>query len=64
MSSLYLDRKNLGLKLDGQTLALYEEAVMKSTVPLHLLERASILKRDTFTDNIPLRDVICPAISW
>ena len=25
---------------------------------------ASNLKRDTFTDNIPLRDVICPSLSW
>ena len=39
MSSLYLDRKNLGIKLDGQTLALYEEGVKKGTVPLHLLDR-------------------------
>lgn len=39
MSSLYLDRKNLGIKLEGQTLALYEEGVKKGTVPLHLLER-------------------------
>jgi hypothetical protein len=39
MSSLYLDRKNLGIRLDGQTLALYEDGVKKGTVPLHLLER-------------------------
>jgi CRISPR-associated protein Cas1 len=39
VSSLYLDRKNLGIKLDGQTLALYEEGVKKGTVPLHLLDR-------------------------
>lgn len=39
MSSLYLDRKNLGIKLDGQALALYEGGTRKGTVPLHLLER-------------------------
>jgi CRISPR-associated protein Cas1 len=39
MSSLYLDRKNLGIKLDGQALALYEDGERKGSVPLHLLER-------------------------
>ena len=39
MSSLYLDRKNLGIKLDGQALAIYEDGVRKGSVPLHLLER-------------------------
>lgn len=39
MSSLYLDRKNLAVKLDGQALALYEDGVKKGTVPLHLLDR-------------------------
>jgi CRISPR-associated protein Cas1 len=39
MSSLYLDRKNLGIKLDGQSLALYEDGTRKGSVPLHLLER-------------------------
>jgi CRISPR-associated protein Cas1 len=39
MSSLYLDRKNLGIKLEGQALALYEDGDRKGSVPLHLLER-------------------------
>jgi len=39
MSSLYLDRKNLGIMLDGQALALYENGARKGSVPLHLLER-------------------------
>ncbi len=39
MSSLYLDRKNLGIKLDGQALAIYEDGIRKGSVPLHLLER-------------------------
>lgn len=39
MGCLYLDRKNLALKLDGQALALYEDGDKKGTVPLHLLDR-------------------------
>ncbi len=39
MSSLYLDRKNLGIMLDGQALVLYEDGARKGSVPLHLLER-------------------------
>ncbi|MDD4915971.1 MAG: CRISPR-associated endonuclease Cas1 [Methylococcales bacterium] len=39
MGSLYLDRKNLAIKLDGQAIALYEDNVRKGTVPLHLLDR-------------------------
>lgn len=39
MGSLYLDRKNLGIKLDGQALALYEDGDRKGSVPLHLLDR-------------------------
>lgn len=39
MSSLYLDRKNLGIKLDGQALTLYEDGARKGSVPLHLLDR-------------------------
>jgi CRISPR-associated protein Cas1 len=39
MGSLYLDRKNLALKLDGQALALYENDEKKGTVPLHLVDR-------------------------
>lgn len=39
MSCLYLDRKNLAIKLDGQCIALYEDNVRKGSVPLHLLER-------------------------
>lgn len=39
MGSLYLDRKNLSIKLDGQALALYENDEKKGTVPLHLIDR-------------------------
>lgn len=39
MSTLYLDRRGLSLKLEGRTLALYADNARQSTVPLHLLER-------------------------
>lgn len=39
MSCLYLDRKNLEIRLDGQALALYEDGTRKGSVPFHLLER-------------------------
>ncbi|UJP06357.1 MAG: CRISPR-associated endonuclease Cas1 [Nitrosomonas sp.] len=39
MNCLYLDRKNLEVRLDGQALILYEDSVQKGSVPLHLLER-------------------------
>lgn len=39
MSTLYLDRRDLALKLEGRALAVYASGVRQSTVPLHLLER-------------------------
>jgi len=39
MSTLYIDRKDLTLKLDSHCLALYENGEKKATVPFHLLER-------------------------
>jgi len=39
MSTLYLDRRDLSLKLEGRTLALYADGARHGTVPLHLLER-------------------------
>jgi CRISPR-associated protein Cas1 len=39
MSTLYLDRKNLAIKLDGEAMALYENGERRGTVPLHMLER-------------------------
>lgn len=39
MPSLYLDRRNLALKLDGQTLVVYAEGVHQTTMPLHMIER-------------------------
>jgi len=57
MSSLYLDRKNLGIKLDGQTLALYEDGVKKGTVPLHLLDRVEL------RGNVQLESRVLGALS-
>ncbi len=39
MSTLYLDRKNLNLKLDGLALALYENDQKRGTIPLKGLEK-------------------------
>jgi CRISPR-associated protein Cas1 len=57
MSSLYLDRQNLSIKLDGQTLALYELGVKKGTVPLHLLERVVL------RGNVQLESRVLGALS-
>jgi CRISPR-associated protein Cas1 len=57
MSSLYLDRKNLGVRLDGQALALYEDGVKKGTVPLHLLERVVL------RGNVQLESRVLGALS-
>lgn len=57
MGSLYLDRKNLALELDGQAIALYENEVKQSTVPLHLLERVVIY------GNVQLESRVLAALS-
>jgi len=57
MSSLYLDRKNLGLKLDGQALALYEDGTRKGSVPLHLLDRVVL------RGNVQLESRVLGALS-
>lgn len=57
MSSLYLDRKNLGIKLDGQALALYEDGARKGSVPLHLLDRVVL------RGNVQLESRVLGALS-
>ncbi len=42
MATLYLDRKNLEVKLDGQALALYEQGEKRGTVPLKPLDRVIV----------------------
>ncbi|MEA3277503.1 MAG: CRISPR-associated endonuclease Cas1 [Pseudomonadota bacterium] len=39
MTTLYLDRRDLSLSLEGRALALYADGERQGTVPLHLLER-------------------------
>ena len=39
MSSLYLDRRDLALKLEGRTLVIHADGVHQTTMPLHLVER-------------------------
>jgi CRISPR-associated protein Cas1 len=46
MATLYLDRRNLELRLDGAALAVYQGGVRKGAVPLNLLERV-IIRADT-----------------
>ncbi len=57
MGSLYLDRKNLALKMDGQAIALYENEVKQGTVPLHLVERVVIY------GNVQLESRVLAALS-
>ena len=42
MSTLYLDRKGLELRADGNAMALYESGERIRTVPLSLLDRVVI----------------------
>ena len=39
MAVLYIDRKDLEVRAEGNHLCLYESGVRRSTVPMHLLER-------------------------
>jgi CRISP-associated protein Cas1 len=57
MGNLYLDRKNLCIKLEGQALALYENDVKKGTVPLHLLDRVVL------RGNVQMESKILGALS-
>lgn len=42
MSTLYLDRKNLAVKLDGHAMALYENDAKRGTVPFKLLDKVVV----------------------
>ncbi len=52
MSTLYLDRKNLTLKLDGKTLALYENGSKSGTVPFHLLSKVVVRGNVNFESSL------------
>lgn len=47
MTTLYLDRRDLALKLEGEALAIYAAGARETTVPLHMLER--IVMRSSVT---------------
>ena len=49
MSTLYLDRKDLELRHEGQHLCLYEAGQRRGTVPLNLLGRVVMRGRATIT---------------
>jgi CRISPR-associated protein Cas1 len=52
MTTLYLDRKGLALRLDGAALALYENSGRVRTVPLALLERVVIRAETALNSNV------------
>lgn len=52
MSTLYLDRKGLELRLDGAALALYENGHRARTVPLALLDRVVIRAETQFSSGV------------
>jgi len=51
MATLLLDRAQLEIRADGDALALYENGVRSSTVPLQLLERVVIQGARTVLDS-------------
>lgn len=53
MTTLYLDRRDLALKLEGRTLAIYADQHREGTVPLHLLERI-VLRANVQLDSAML----------
>lgn len=64
MTTLYLDRKGLELKLDGGALALYEDGRRERTVPLALLKRVVIRAETALTSSVlgALADAGCAAV--
>lgn len=55
MTTLYLDRRDLALKLEGQALAIYAAEVRQTTVPLHLLERVVMRSSVTLQSGLLAR---------
>ncbi len=52
MTTLYLDRKGLELRLDGAALALYEGGRRERTVPLALFDRVVIRAETVLTSSV------------
>lgn len=51
MSLLLLDRAQLEVKAEGETLALYEAGVRRGTVPIKLIDRCVIHGAQTRLDS-------------
>ena len=51
MSLLLLDRSQLEVKSEGETLALYESGVRRGTVPIKLIDRCVIHGAQTRLDS-------------
>ena len=51
MATLYLDRKDLELRHEGQHLCLYENGARRGTVPLQQVERIVMRGRATVTTD-------------
>jgi CRISP-associated protein Cas1 len=64
MTTLYLDRKGLELRLDGTALALYEDGSRLRTVPLALLKRVVIRAETALSSSVlgALADSGCAAV--
>ena len=52
MTTLYLERKGLELRLDGAALALYEDGSRMRTLPLALLKRVVIRAETTLSSSV------------
>ena len=52
MTTLYLDRKGLDLRVDGKAIALYENAQRVRTVPIALLDRVVIRAETTLSSGV------------
>lgn len=52
MGTLYLDRKDLELRQEGEHLSLYEDGSRRGTIPLHVVERVVIRGRATLSTGV------------
>lgn len=57
MSTLYLDRRNCSLEIEGRVLAVYVDGRRETTVPIHLLERVVL------RSNVALGSTLLPRLA-
>ncbi len=62
MSTLYLDRRDLSLKLSGPSLAIYADGQCQRTFPVHLLERI-VLRSNVHIDSSAMARLVDSGIS-